>query len=68
LLCQAYPYWTVTDSARIAYQIARLGFVSMRSFQSAHDLKSDGFIGGPRQKRAEAEFLRRFHSQMEVWE
>ena len=60
LLCQPYPYRTVTNTSRTVYQIARLGFASVRSFQQTHDLKADGIIGPLTQRRVEAEYQRRF--------
>jgi hypothetical protein len=60
LLCQPYPYRTVTNTSRTVYQIARLGFASVPSFQQAHDLKTDGIIGPLTQRRVEAEYQRRF--------
>jgi hypothetical protein len=60
LLCQPYPYRTVTNTSRTVYQIARLGFASVRSFQQTHDLKADGIIGPLTQQRVEAEYHRRF--------
>lgn len=60
LLCQPYPYRIVTNTSRTVYQIARLGFASVRSFQQTHDLKADGIIGPLTQRRVEAEYQRRF--------
>ncbi len=60
LLCQPYPYRTVTNTSRTVYQIARLGFASVRSFQQAHDLKTDGIIGPLTQRRVEVAYQRRF--------
>ncbi len=60
LLCEPYPYRTVTNTSRTVYQIARLDFESVRSFQQAHDLKTDGIIGPLTQHRVEAEYQRRF--------
>ncbi len=60
LLCQPYPYRTVTNTSRTVYQIARLGFASVRSFQQTHALKADGIIGPLTQRRVEAEYQRRF--------
>lgn len=60
LLCEPYPYRIVTNTSRTVYQIARLGFMSVRSFQQTHDLKADGIIGPLTQRRVEAEYQRRF--------
>jgi hypothetical protein len=60
LLCQPYPYRTVTNTSRTVYQIARLSFTSVRSFQQKHDLKADGIIGPLTQRRVDAEYQRRF--------
>lgn len=60
LLCRPYPYRTVTNTSRTVYQIARLGFTSVRSFQQKHDLKADGIIGPLTQRRVDAEYQRRF--------
>lgn len=60
LLCQPYPYRTVTNTSRTVYQIARLGFASVRSFQQPHDLIADGIIGPLTQRRVEVEYRRRF--------
>lgn len=60
LLCEPYPHRTVTNTSRTVYQIARLGFASVRSFQQAHDLKTDGIIGPLTQRRVEVEYQRRF--------
>jgi hypothetical protein len=60
LLCETYPYRTVTNTSRTVYQMARLGFASVRSFQQTHDLKTDGIIGPLTQRRVEAEYQRRF--------
>ena len=61
LLCQPYPYRTVTNTSRTVYQTARLGFASVRSFQQTHGLKADGIIGPLTQRRVEAEYQRRFN-------
>jgi hypothetical protein len=45
LLCEPYPYRTVTNTSRTVYQIARLGFPAVRSFQQTHSLTADGIIG-----------------------
>ena len=60
LLCQPYPYRTVTNTSRTVYQIVGLGFASVRSFQQTHDLRADGIIGPLTQRRVEAEYQRRF--------
>src|SRR5687768_13774942 len=60
LLCQPYPYRTVRNTSRSVYQIARLGFTSVRSFQQTHDLKADGIIGPLTQRRIDSEYHRRF--------
>ena len=59
LLCEPYPYRTVTNTARTVYQIAALGHRSIRSFQRAHGLKDDNIVGPRTQQTAESEFAQR---------
>lgn len=61
LLCEEYPYRTVKSTSRTVYQLARLGFTNITSFQDAHGLKADGVIGPKTQQKAESEFDKQFN-------
>ena len=61
LLCAEYPYRTVKNTSRTVYQLARLGFTNVTSFQDAHGLKTDGVIGPSTQQKVESEFNKQFN-------
>jgi hypothetical protein len=61
LLCAEYPYRTVKNTSRTVYQLARLGFTNVTSFQDAHGLKTDGIIGPSTQQKVESEFNKQFN-------
>lgn len=61
LLCNEYTYRTVKNTSRTVYQIARLGFTNVKSFQDANGLKADGVIGPKTQQKSESEFNKQFN-------
>ena len=61
LLCKEYSYRTVSNTPRTVYQLARLGFTNVRTFQDPHGLKADGVIGPETVKAAESEFKKQFN-------
>jgi len=45
LICAEYPHRTVTNTPVTVYQLLRLGYDSLRDFQTDHGLDPDGIIG-----------------------
>src|SRR3972149_6252413 len=62
LLCDGFPKRTVTGTDVTMYQLARLGYSSVRAFQEEKGLKVDGVIGPQTQGKVEQEFNRSFAS------
>ena len=60
LLCGELPKRTSIDTALTMYQLARLGYSSVRTFQQDSGLKVDGIIGTQTQAKIEEIFRRTF--------
>jgi len=60
LFSREYPYRTVRSTAWTLYQMARLGFSSVRDFQDHHSLTADNVIGPATQNAVSVAFQKAF--------